>query len=68
MHEHEHDLRPSLAELFRSLRGRAAVSGDELAAILRGDARRRGRPPTPAGWSGSSPSSISCASMPTRRR
>jgi len=40
MHEHEHDLRPSLADLFRSLRGRAAVSGEELVAVLRGDAER----------------------------
>jgi single-stranded-DNA-specific exonuclease len=40
MHEHEHDLRPSLADLFRSLRGRDAVAGDELAAVLRGEAAR----------------------------
>ena len=37
MHEYEHDLRSPLADLYRTLRTRGRVTGDEAAAVLRGD-------------------------------
>jgi single-stranded-DNA-specific exonuclease len=48
MLELEHDLRAPLAALFRALRGRGWVSGEELEAALRGGGQH-GRSPAAAG-------------------
>jgi single-stranded-DNA-specific exonuclease len=39
MHELEYALRPSLVDLYRALRQRQSAVGDELARVLRGEAR-----------------------------
>jgi single-stranded-DNA-specific exonuclease len=48
IHELEYGLRASLVSLFRALRDRGAVAGEELEPLLRGDGHH-GRPPHLAG-------------------
>ena len=48
IHELEYDLRTSLATLFRNLRLRRRVAGEELERLLRGDGQHR-RPASLAG-------------------
>jgi single-stranded-DNA-specific exonuclease len=48
IHELEYGLRASLVALFRALRPRSVVAGEELEVLLRGD-RKHGRPPHLAG-------------------
>jgi single-stranded-DNA-specific exonuclease len=48
MHELEYGLRASLVALYRSLKRRGAVAGEELERLLRGDGQR-GRPARLAG-------------------
>ena len=38
IHESEHDLRAALVPLYRALRGHGSAAGEELEALLRGDA------------------------------
>jgi hypothetical protein len=48
MHELEYGLRASLAPLYRALRARSSVTGEELERLLRGDTEP-GRPARLAG-------------------
>jgi len=48
MHEFEHDLRAPLVELYRRLKARQSVTGEELERLLGGEGQHR-RPPRLAG-------------------